>query len=80
MGHSDKGDASVPLPAASPNPQDGAKHAVERGVKTPNDGSADAARDQKINDLKQAVSDGTYQVSPEEVARKIIEHMLEPKG
>jgi anti-sigma28 factor (negative regulator of flagellin synthesis) len=95
MGHSDKGDPSVPLPAAGDNPEDGTKNATkdgtrdgtrqpgEPGVKAANDcadSAPDVERRKKINDLKQAVSDGTYHVSPEEVARKIIEHMLEPKG
>ena len=83
MGHSDKGDQPVPLPAASDNAEDGTKQQSESGVKAPVD-SADSARDaerlKKINNLKQAVADGTYHVSAEEVARKIIEHMLEPKG
>ena len=87
MGHSGKGDPSVPLPAAGDHPEDGTRGdtrpPAERGVKAPKDsadGAPDAARRKKIKDLKQAVSDGTYHVSPEEVARKIIEHMLEPKG
>jgi flagellar biosynthesis anti-sigma factor FlgM len=40
---------------------------------------SDEARREKIEKLKQAVADGTYHVSAEEVARKLIEHMLEPK-
>jgi anti-sigma28 factor (negative regulator of flagellin synthesis) len=39
----------------------------------------DDARREKIESLKKAVADGTYAVSAEEVARKLIEHMLEPK-
>jgi anti-sigma28 factor (negative regulator of flagellin synthesis) len=39
----------------------------------------DDARREKIEGLKKAVADGTYTVSAEEVARKLIEHMLEPK-
>jgi anti-sigma28 factor (negative regulator of flagellin synthesis) len=39
----------------------------------------DNARREKIESLKKAVADGTYTVSAEEVARKLIEHMLEPK-
>jgi anti-sigma28 factor (negative regulator of flagellin synthesis) len=39
----------------------------------------DAARREKIENLKKTVADGTYRVSSEEVARKIIENMLEPK-
>ena len=39
----------------------------------------DDARREKIESLKKAVADGTYTVSAEEVARKLIEHMLEPK-
>ena len=40
----------------------------------------DEERLKKIAKLKQAVADGTYHVSAEEVADKLIEHMLEPKG
>ena len=39
----------------------------------------DEARRGKIEKLKKAVADGTYSVSAEEVAGKLIEHMLEPK-
>jgi flagellar biosynthesis anti-sigma factor FlgM len=39
----------------------------------------DDARREKIESLKKAVADGTYTVTAEEVARKLIEHMLEPK-
>ena len=83
MGHSDKGDQPVPLPAASDNAEDGTNQRTESGGKAPDD-SADSAPDaerlKKINNLKQAVADGTYHVSAEEVARKVLEHMLEPKG
>jgi hypothetical protein len=40
----------------------------------------DEERLKKIARLKQAVTDGTYHVSPEALADKLIEHMLEPKG
>jgi anti-sigma28 factor (negative regulator of flagellin synthesis) len=82
MGHSDKGDRPVPLPAAGDNPEGGAQQLSESGVKAQADNAnsvADAERQKKINDLKQAVADGTYHVSAEEVARKIIDHMLQPK-
>ncbi len=39
----------------------------------------DDARREKIERLKKAVADGTYSVSAEELADKLIEHMLEPK-
>jgi anti-sigma28 factor (negative regulator of flagellin synthesis) len=39
----------------------------------------DEARREKIEKLEKAVADGTYSVSAEEVAGKLIEHMLEPK-
>ena len=86
MGHSDQGDQPVPLPAASDNAEDGTTQPGAPGVKHPADSVPsvpsvlDAERQKKINDLKQAVADGTYRVSAEEAARKIIEHMLEPKG
>jgi flagellar biosynthesis anti-sigma factor FlgM len=38
----------------------------------------DEARREKIANLKKAVADGTYNVSAEELADKLIEHMLEP--
>ncbi len=82
MGHSDKGDQPVPLPAASDNPEDSARQHSERGLQAPDhnaDPAPDAERLKKINDLKKAVADGTYHVSAEEVAQKIIEHMLQPK-
>jgi Anti-sigma-28 factor, FlgM len=40
----------------------------------------DEQRRKKIDLLKQAVADGTYDVSAEQLADKLIEHMLEPKG
>lgn len=40
----------------------------------------DPERQEKIARLKQSLEDGTYRVSSEEVARKVIEHMLEPKS
>jgi Anti-sigma-28 factor, FlgM len=42
--------------------------------------AVDDVRLEKIANLKKALADGTYSVSDEEVARKLIEHMLEPKG
>ena len=47
---------------------------------TLDDSAIDAERLEKINKLKKAIADGTYNVSAEEVARKLIEHMREPKG
>jgi anti-sigma28 factor (negative regulator of flagellin synthesis) len=40
----------------------------------------DEARLKKIAKLKTAVADGTYHVSAEKLADKLIEHMLEPKS
>ena len=40
----------------------------------------DEDRLEKIARLKQAVADGTYRVSAEDLADKLIAHMLEPKG
>jgi anti-sigma28 factor (negative regulator of flagellin synthesis) len=42
------------------------------------DGPLDEARTQKIANLKKALADGTYNVSADEVARKIISDMQEP--
>jgi len=39
----------------------------------------DEERLKKIAKLKQAVADGTYHVSAEDLADKLIAHMLEPK-
>jgi len=40
----------------------------------------DEERPKKIASLKQAVADGTYRVSAEDLADKLIAHMLEPKA
>ncbi len=40
----------------------------------------DVERQAKIARLKQAVTDGTYHVSAEDLADKLIQHMLEPKA
>jgi hypothetical protein len=44
------------------------------------DDVADEERRTRIAKLKQAVADGTYHVSAEDLADKLIQHMLEPKG
>jgi flagellar biosynthesis anti-sigma factor FlgM len=51
------------------------------GAKRPSDSESSIveARREKIEKLKQAVADGTYNVSAEKVADKLIAHMLEPK-
>ncbi len=43
------------------------------------DSPIDDVRLEKVESIKKALADGTYSVSAEEVARKLIEHMLEPK-
>jgi Anti-sigma-28 factor, FlgM len=45
-----------------------------------NENVTDEERLRRIARLKQAVADGTYHVSAEQLADKLIEHMLEPKG
>jgi anti-sigma28 factor (negative regulator of flagellin synthesis) len=45
----------------------------------PDGNPIDHERLEKIERIKKAIADGTYRVSAEEVARKVIEHMLEPK-
>ncbi len=63
------------------NPQDPAEPANKTEIRQPSDSESpiDDARREKIEKLKKAVADGTYNVSAEEVANKLIEHMLEPK-
>ena len=39
----------------------------------------DEVRQDKVDKLKQALQNGTYHVSSDDVARKLIEHMLRPK-
>jgi flagellar biosynthesis anti-sigma factor FlgM len=51
----------------------------ESSVQDANAEPIDVGRREKIESLKKAVADGTYSVSAEEVARKLMEHMLEPK-
>jgi flagellar biosynthesis anti-sigma factor FlgM len=54
---------------------------TEAPAKQPSDSESpiDQARRQKIEQLKQAVADGTYNVSAEKVADKLIDHMRERK-
>ena len=40
----------------------------------------DEERKKKIAALRKAVADGSYHVSAEQLADKLIDHMLEPKG
>jgi anti-sigma28 factor (negative regulator of flagellin synthesis) len=64
------------------NPRDPAEPANETETcetRSDSEPLIDDARREKIESLKKAVADGTYTVSAEEVARKLIEHMLEPK-
>jgi hypothetical protein len=44
------------------------------------DDLVDEERLRKISRLKQAVADGTYRVSAEDLADKLVAHMLDPKG
>jgi anti-sigma28 factor (negative regulator of flagellin synthesis) len=39
----------------------------------------DPDRLKKVEELKRAVADGTYHVSAEDLAGKLIDHMLQPK-
>jgi Anti-sigma-28 factor, FlgM len=55
-----------PSPNPIPNPID--------------DQGMDEERLKKIARLKQAVAEGTYHITAEQLADKLIEHMLEPKG
>jgi anti-sigma28 factor (negative regulator of flagellin synthesis) len=51
-----------------------------RRTKAKANSAFDAERAKKIADIKKALDNGTYSVPDEEVARKLIEHMLEPKS
>ncbi len=57
---------------------------LKSGMDSPNqnaldDTFIDEERLKKIAKLKQAVANGTYYVSAEQLADKLLEHMLEPK-
>ena len=69
-------------PRMGKRPNEDPAEPTEAPAKQPSESESpiDQARREKIEQLKQAVADGTYNVSAEEVARKLIEHMLEPKG
>jgi anti-sigma28 factor (negative regulator of flagellin synthesis) len=69
-----------PRDPAAPANKTEIREAQESGEQ-PSDSESpiDDARREKIEKLKKAVADGTYSVSAEEVANKLIEHMLEPK-
>jgi anti-sigma28 factor (negative regulator of flagellin synthesis) len=58
-------------------------HRTNPSTDQPDASSADQPihpeRLKKIEKLKQAVADGTYHVSAEDLARKLIDHMLQPK-
>jgi anti-sigma28 factor (negative regulator of flagellin synthesis) len=64
--------ASASAPAEAPADPAPAKSAQSL------DNAIDDARLEKIANIKKALADGTYNVSAEELARKLIEHMLEP--
>jgi anti-sigma28 factor (negative regulator of flagellin synthesis) len=51
---------------------------VLRPELVPDDG-IDPERREKIEKIKQSLADGTYRISNEDVARKLIEHMREPQ-
>jgi anti-sigma28 factor (negative regulator of flagellin synthesis) len=65
--------AEVPAAAAAPAPA----NPIPSQDDLEND-PIDDARLEKIETIKKALADGTYNVSAEELARKLIEHMLEP--
>jgi anti-sigma28 factor (negative regulator of flagellin synthesis) len=67
--------ASAEMPAAAALPAPANPVRIQDDLK--ND-PIDDARLKKIEIIKKAVADGTYNVSAEELARKLIEHMLEP--
>jgi flagellar biosynthesis anti-sigma factor FlgM len=63
------------------NPRKGERPSEDPPAKQPSDSESPIveARREKIEKLKQAVADGTYNVSAEKVADKLIAHMLETK-
>jgi flagellar biosynthesis anti-sigma factor FlgM len=71
----DSADAAKPTEHSRKRPSDSQSPADLGAGAQP----TDEARREKIEKLKKAVADGTYHVSDEEVARKLMEHMLEPK-
>ena len=83
--HSDRDDATLKSnmdhrdhpstrdnPGASDQLATGSLHVIEDVI--------DEERLKKIARLKQAVAEGTYRVSAEDLADKLIAHMLEPKA
>jgi anti-sigma28 factor (negative regulator of flagellin synthesis) len=84
--------AKNPLePTATSQPPSGSTNQADEGLSqarlpdpapndnAPDDNAIDHLRLEKIEKIKKAIADGTYRVSAEEVARKVMEHMLEPK-
>jgi anti-sigma28 factor (negative regulator of flagellin synthesis) len=70
-------------PSTRDDPSANDLSANDRGATDPLqvcDNLIDEERLQKIARLKQAVADGTYCVSAEDLADKLIAHMLEPRG
>lgn len=61
------------LPAPAPGPQKGPQL-------VPDTSDVDPARRAKIEKIKQALADGTYRIPNEDVARKVIDHMRDPKS
>jgi flagellar biosynthesis anti-sigma factor FlgM len=66
-------------PRKGERPSEDPGQPTESSAKQPSESPIDEARRAKIEKLKQAVADGTYKVSAEELADKLIAHMLEPK-
>jgi anti-sigma28 factor (negative regulator of flagellin synthesis) len=66
-------------PPMSKRPNEDPGQPTEAAAKQHSESPIDEPRREKIEKLKQAVDDGTYNVSAEEVARKVIDHMLEAK-
>jgi flagellar biosynthesis anti-sigma factor FlgM len=71
-------DSDAAASAAAEVPSTTAAQAPEDSVPSQEALPIDDARLEKIANLKKALADGTYSVSAEELADKLIEHMLEP--
>jgi anti-sigma28 factor (negative regulator of flagellin synthesis) len=69
--------ASTPVEVSATTTPPALENSIQ-SLDDPGDHPIDDARLEKIANLKKAVDDGSYNVSAEELARKLIEYMREP--